>query len=192
MTMIGSLMSWNPHIISDVIVKGEPPKLTEERLYGGAALYNIYTTSDDRYIVLSGAEEKFAENLLTALGRPDLIALCRQPWGEKQDPVKEFLRTSFASKTQQEWVEWLEGIGVCYAPVLDLHESWNQSYMREVGIIETGSDGVDRLGTAIRFSGEPGRPSDKLSTVGEDTDDLLKSLGFSSGERSSLYKSGVC
>ena len=192
MTMIGSLMSWNPHIISDVIVKGEPPKLTEERLYGGAALYNIYTTSDDRYIVLSGAEEKFAENLLTALGRPDLIALCRQPWGEKQDPVKEFLRTSFATKTQQEWVEWLEGIGVCYAPVLDLHESWNQSYMREVGIIETGSDGVDRLGTAIRFSGEPGRPSDKLSTVGEDTDDLLKSLGFSSGERSSLYKSGVC
>ena len=192
MTMIGSLMSWNPHIISDVIVKGESPALAEERLYGGAALYNIYTTSDDRYIVLSGAEEKFAENLLTALGRPDLIDLCRQPWGEKQDPVKEFLRTSFVTKTQQEWVEWLEGIGVCYAPVLDLHESWNQPYMREVGIIETGSDGIDRLGTAVRFSGEPGRPSDKLSTVGEDTDDLLKSLGFSAGERSSLYKSGVC
>ena len=77
--MVDALMSWTPHILSTVIAEGRAPDLATERLYGGAAFYNVYRTADDKYIVLAGAEMNFVENLLNALGRPDLIAVCRLP-----------------------------------------------------------------------------------------------------------------
>lgn len=148
MAMTDSLMSWNPHIVSEVIAHDRSPDLAAERLYGGAAFYNVYATADERYIVLSGAEMNFAENLLSALGRPDLIDVCRAPWGPAQDPVKQFLHATFATRTLAEWDAWLADKGVCYAPVLNLHEAWQQGFLRERGMIEAGADGVERLGYA--------------------------------------------
>jgi len=192
MSMTDSLMSWNPHIVSNVLAAGEPPDLERERLYGGAAFYNVYATADGRHVVLSGAEMNFVENLLTALGRPDLVDVCRRPWGPEQDPVKAFLTATFATRTLDEWDTWLADKGVCYAPVLNLHEAWQQGYLRERGMIETGADGVERLGTPVRFREEPGRASDKLAELGADTNAILERLGYTEAERRRLRDDGVC
>ena len=88
--------------------------------------------------------------------------------------------------------DWLADKGVCYAPVLNLQEAWQQDYLRERGMIETGADGVERLGTPVRFRDEPGRPSDKLANLGEDTDALLERLGYDSAARRALHDDGVC
>ncbi|MEM7542296.1 MAG: CoA transferase [Pseudomonadota bacterium] len=192
MAMTDALMSWQPHIISDVIANERAPELHNERLYGGAAFYNVYRTKDDRHLVLSGAEMNFVENLLNALERPDLIDLCRQPWGAAQDPVKDFLSATFATKTLNEWRTWMEDVRVCYAPVLDLHEGWHEPYLRERGIISTGADGVERLDTPVRYREEPGGPSDQLSELGEDTDAILERLGYTSEQRQQLRDAGVC
>ena len=192
MSMTDSLMSWNPHIISNVLAADRPPDLERERLYGGAAFYNVYRTADDRHLVLSGAEMNFVENLLTALERPDLIELCRLPWGPDQDPVKTFLSETFATRTLTEWDAWLADKGVCYAPVLDLHEGWQEPYLRERGMISKGADGVERLGTPVKFQSEPGTPSDKLSELGGDTDALLERLGYDATQRQRFKDNGVC
>lgn len=192
MAMTDSLMSWNPHIVSEVIAHDRSPDLAAERLYGGAAFYNVYATADERYIVLSGAEMNFAENLLSALGRPDLIDVCRAPWGPAQDPVKQFLHATFATRTLAEWDAWLADKGVCYAPVLNLHEAWQQGFLRERGMIETGADGVERLGTPIRYRAEPGRASDYLAAHGADTDRVLERIGYAADARQRLYDDGVC
>ncbi len=192
MSMTDSLMSWNPHIVSEVLAHARPPGLARERLYGGAAFYNIYATADERYIVLSGAEMNFAENLLSALGRTDLIELCRAPWGPAQDPVKQFLRETFATRTLAEWDAWLADKGVCYAPVLNLHEAWQQGFLRERGMIEPGIDGVERLGTPIRYRAEPGRPSEYLAAHGADTDRVLERIGYAADARKRLSDDGVC
>lgn len=192
MAMTDSLMSWNPHIISSVVAEGKAPDLTRERLYGGAAFYNVYATADNRHVVLSGAEMNFAENLLTALGRPDLIECCREPWGPAQDPVRDFLRETFATRSLAEWDAWLADKGVCYAAVLDLNEAWQLPYFRERGIVERGADGVDRLGTAIRFAAEPGQVSDRLAALGADNEMLLERLGYDAAARARLADDGVC
>lgn len=192
MAMTDSLMSWNPHIVSEVIAHERPPQLAHERLYGGAAFYNVYATADERYIVLSGAEMNFAENLLTALGRADLIDTCRAPWGPAQDPVKQFLGKTFATRTLAEWDAWLADKGVCYAPVLNLHEAWQQDFLRERGMIEAGIDGVERLGTPIRYRAEPGAPSEYLAAHGADTDRVLERIGYTADARKRLYDDGVC
>jgi crotonobetainyl-CoA:carnitine CoA-transferase CaiB-like acyl-CoA transferase len=192
MAMTDSLMSWNPHIVSNVLVEGRPPELERERLYGGAAFYNVYETKDERHLVLSGAEMNFVENLLSALGRPDLIEVCQRPWGPDQDPVKDFLTETFATRSLAEWNGWLADKGVCYAPVLDMNEAWQEPYLRERGMVAAGADGVERLGTPVKFKAEPGMPSDKLSELGDDTDALLKRLGYDAAERLRLKNEGVC
>src|SRR5215813_325924 len=147
--MTDALMSWTPQILSSVLADNRPPDLGQERLHGGAAFYNIYRTADDGHIVLSGAEMNFVENLLTVLGRPDLIPLCREPWGPAQDPVKRFLAETFATKTRDEWDEWLADKGLCYAPVLNLQEAWQREQLRARGMVLRGPDGVEHLGTPV-------------------------------------------
>lgn len=189
--MVDTLMSWTPHILSSVIADGRAPDLATERLYGGAAFYNLYRTADDKHIVLSGAEMNFVENLLNALGRPDLIAVCRLPWGPAQDPVKRFLEETFATRTRDEWDRWLADREVCYAPLLDLQEAWSQDLLRERGMIVKGDDGVENLGTPIIFRREPGKPSCELAAHGEDTDEILERLGYDPARRASLREAKV-
>lgn len=190
--MVDTLMSWTPHILSPVLGEDKAPDLSSERLYGGAAFYNIYRTKDDRHVVLSGAEMNFVENLLNALERPDLIEICRRPWGPAQDPVKDFLAATFATRTRDEWDAWLRDKGVCYAPVLDLHEAWQDDNLRAREMVLTGEDGVEHLGTPIKFREEPGCASHQVPGHGEHTDALLERLGYDAAEISELKRTGVC
>lgn len=189
--MVDALMSWTPHILSPVLAEDRAPVLARERLHGGAAFYNIYRTADERHIVLSGAEMNFVRNLLEALGRPDLVDLCRAPWGEAQAPVKQFLAETFATRTRDEWDRWLADKGVCYAPVLDLHEAWHQPLLREREMVTTGPDGVEQLGTPVKFRHEPGNPARPLPGLGEHSDRILERLGYDEAERRRLREQGV-
>ena len=190
--MVDTLMSWTPHILSPVLADDRAPDLASERLHGGAAFYNIYRTKDDNYIVLSGAEMNFVENLLTALERPDLIEVCRAPWGPAQNSVKDFLAETFAKRTRDDWDKWLEDKGICYAPVLDLHEAWAQPYLRERDMVLTGEDGVEHLGTPLKFRDEPGKARHNVPRHGEHTDDILRRLGYDDAGIQRLKESGIC
>ena len=133
----------------------------------------------------------FVENLLNALGRPDLIAVCRLPWGPAQDPVKRFLEETFLTKTRDEWNRWLADKTVCYAPVLDMKEAWGQDVLRDRGMIVRGDDGVENLGTPIFFRNEPGKPSCKLAPQGANTGEILERLGYDEAERARLRAAKV-
>ncbi|TAN08916.1 MAG: CoA transferase [Burkholderiaceae bacterium] len=189
--MTDALFSWMPHILGNVIRNGESPDLERERLYGGAAFYAVYRTQDGKHLVLSGAEMNFVENLLNALGRPDLIDVCRRPWGPEQEPVKAFLRATFATRSRDEWDRWLADKGVCYAPVLDLHEAWRQPALRERGMVLKGADGVENAGTPIRFRREPGQPRLQFAGQGADTDAILRWLGYDDAAQAALRERKV-
>ena len=192
MAMLDSLMSWTPHILETVVAEDRAPELAAERLHGGAAFYNVYRTKDDQYLVLSGSEMNFVENLLNALGRPDLVEVCRRPWGEPQAPVKRFLEETFATRTRDEWDEWLSDKRVCYAPVLDLKEAWHAKALRDRGMIVAGPDGVENLATPIKFTEEPGEPSFGCAEQGEHTDMILERLGYDAAAREKLHAAKVC
>ena len=189
--MMDTLMSWTPHILSSVVAEGRAPNLANERLYGGAAFYYLYRTADGKHIVLSAADMNFVENLPNAPGRPDLIAVCRLPWGPAQDPVKRFLEETFLTKTRDEWNRWLADKTVCYAPVLDMKEAWGQDVLRDRGMIVRGDDGVENLGTPIFFRNEPGKPSCKLAPQGANTGEILERLGYDEAERARLRAAKV-
>jgi len=97
-------VSWLVNIVSPVFAERRELNSADERSLGGNAFYRIYRCADDRYLTLGGAELKFVEKLLSALGRPDLVQLCRLPPGAGQDRMKEFLAARFAEEAAFVWM----------------------------------------------------------------------------------------
>ena len=151
--MFDSLLPWGAHIAGSALAGGPSPRSDNQRSLGGAAFYNVYDTEDGRHVVLGGREIKFARALLTALGRPDLIALAEAEAGEAQAPLIAFLRETFRSRSRDEWDAFMADLDVAYAPVLDFAEGFAQPHIAERGLL----NGV-HIAPAIRFAGETYTP----------------------------------
>lgn len=154
-TMYDTLLSWTAHLSGSVLANGKAPTTREGRSIGGAAFYNVYETKDGRFIALTGREVKFATNLLTELGRPDLIELCELDDCVAQEPVKEFLKDAFAQKTQAEWIEILEPMELGWAPVLNMAEAFEIEHAVARKMLVTDDHGIRHVGNPIKFVEEP-------------------------------------
>lgn len=150
--MFDSLLPWCAHTAGGAIAGGESPRSDNQRSLGGAAFYQVYSTADGGHIVLGGREEKFAGNLLTALGREDLIPYGSAPAGE-QGPLIAFLTDTFASRSRDEWVAWFADKDVAFAPVLDFREAFDQPHVRQRGLL-VEHDGAHHIAPAIRFESQ--------------------------------------
>jgi crotonobetainyl-CoA:carnitine CoA-transferase CaiB-like acyl-CoA transferase len=155
--MFDSLLPWCSHTAGSAIAGGASPQSMQQRSLGGSGFYNVYATSDGKHIVLGGREMKFVENLLNALGRPDLIALGEAPAGE-QGALIDFLRETFAQKSRDEWVAWFHDKDVAFAPVLNFREALDEPHIAERGLwIE--QNGAHQIAPAIRFKSYAWTPS---------------------------------
>ncbi|MCM0033662.1 CaiB/BaiF CoA transferase family protein [Sandarakinorhabdus limnophila] len=151
--MFDSLLPWGAHIAGSALAGGPSPRSDNQRSLGGAAFYNVYDTEDGRHVALGGREIKFARALLTALGRPDLIALAEAEAGPAQAPLIAFLRETFRTRSRDEWDAYMADLDVAYAPVLDFAEAFAQPHIAERGLL----NGV-HIAPAIRFAGETYTP----------------------------------
>jgi crotonobetainyl-CoA:carnitine CoA-transferase CaiB-like acyl-CoA transferase len=167
------------------------PVARHERTWGGNAMYRVYETKDGRFIVLGGAEIKFATNLLTALGRPDLIPLCNLPPGPGQDPVRDFLSETFLSRSQTEWVDWMAGKDIAFAPVNTLPEGLDDPQARHREMVVEDARGWEHLGIPIKFADEPGGIHFDPPAHGEHSEAILRTLGYSDAELALMKADGV-
>ena len=147
--MFDSLLPWCAHIAGEAIMGNAAPRSAQQRSLGGAAFYQVYATKDGKHVTLGGREIKFATNLLTALGRPDLIPHAERPAGEQGELIA-LLRNTFATKTRNEWVAWFADKDVAFSPVLDFREALDQPHIGERGLLIEG-DGGHMIASAIRF-----------------------------------------
>jgi crotonobetainyl-CoA:carnitine CoA-transferase CaiB-like acyl-CoA transferase len=172
-SMHDTTLSWLPNSTGAVFAENRPPVVKEERSWGGHSFYNIYETGDGRWVVLSGVEHKFVRNLLTALGREDLIPIATQPPGPAHAPVKAFLSEMFRTRTRAEWETWFKGRDVCFAPVLDLAEGFRHPQVEAREMLIRDGDGNPHIGNPIKFRHEPARLVTKLPRLGEHNDEFL-------------------
>ncbi len=164
--MFDSLLPWCAHTAGEAIAGGAAPRSATQRSLGGAAMYQVYATADGQHIALGGRESKFAVNLLTALGRPDLIAHAERPAGEQLELIA-FLRATFAGRTRDEWVRWFADKDVAFAPVLNFREALDQPHVAERGLL-VEHEGAHQIAPAIRFADghwQP-RPAPELNADG--------------------------
>jgi len=190
-SMQDAIIAWLPNALGPVFAEQRSPVAKDERSWGGAAMYQIYRTADNRHLVLGGSETKFAENLLTALGREDLIPLCKEPPGPVQDPVKDLFRRIFSAKPLDYWNQWFAGMDVCYAPVRDLHSAVHDEHLCLREMLLYDDRGNEHLGVPVRFTEEPAAPDFNLPAVGEHSRQVLTEIGYSQERVQALLDTGT-
>ena len=177
-SMHDSALSWTPNITGPVFAHGRAPVPKHERSLGGGAFYNIYRTRDGRHIVLGAQELKFVRTLLGEFGRPDLVALAERGPGPHQQPLIDFLRERFATRSRDEWVEWFAGRDIGFAPVKDLREAFDDPQAEARGMRLRDADGLEHIGLPVKFRDEPGTPRFTLPAIGEHNRLILRTLGY--------------
>jgi crotonobetainyl-CoA:carnitine CoA-transferase CaiB-like acyl-CoA transferase len=154
-------------------------------------MFRVYETSDGRFVALGGAEIKFARNLLSALGRPDLIERCELPPGPGQQPVRAFLEATFKSRTQAEWTAWMADKDVALAPVKTLREGLDDPQVRHRQMVVADPRGWEHIGVAIKYEDEPGRIDFGLPKFGQHSEDILRGCGYTDAELAAMQARGV-
>jgi len=146
----------------------------------GSHYYDVYETSDGKYIAIGSIEPKFYAELLRLTGLQN-EELPRQNDQSAWPTLKERVTKVFRTKTRDEWCRLMEGSEVCFAPVLTMQEAPNHPHnrLRETFV---EANGVIQPAPAPRFSRTPSAIQGPPSSPGEHTEAALRDWGFSAAE----------
>jgi alpha-methylacyl-CoA racemase len=107
--------------IDDVLATGTEQLPGQAPLSGRYACYDVYRTSDDRWLAIAAIEAKFWANLCRALGLDEWIEA--QYDDSSQDQARAALTATFLTKPREEWVALLAAADTCVSPVLTASEA---------------------------------------------------------------------
>ncbi|MFZ5596208.1 MAG: CaiB/BaiF CoA transferase family protein [Bacillota bacterium] len=187
-SMYDSCFSWQ-HIHASFLLSGLEYGAGEGMLSGAAPCYNLYRTSDGRYIGIGAVEPHFWAGICKAINREHLIE--RQfSTGEEAEEAKGELQELFSSRTLDQWMEVLGGL--CVTPVLSLRESLAQpqAVHRDV-LVKGGGDGLVQLNSPIRGPGLDQPGAGYGPGPGEHTDEVFLEMGLDKDQIKALYEKGA-
>jgi alpha-methylacyl-CoA racemase len=146
-------------------------------LDGGAHFYEVYETSDGKYISLGAIEPQFYAALLETLGE-DATYFQNQwdmdNWPAMQEQMSEIIK----GKTRDQWDAVFAGVDVCYAPVLAMSEVRHHPHHQARGtFIDDGE--YWQPAPAPRFSRTKAELRGPSARLGQHTEDILREFGFS-------------
>jgi alpha-methylacyl-CoA racemase len=121
---------------------------------GGSHYYNVYETSDEKFICIAAMEQKFYAELLGKLGLNEDEEFAQQENTSLWPRLKWRLAKIFRSRTRDQWCDLLEYSDTCFAPVMSLAEA-----PRHVQALARGSfvqlDGVAQPAPSPRYAFSP-------------------------------------
>ena len=142
-------------------------------LGSGAPFYDVYETSDGRWMSVGGLEHRFWGIMTGLLGveLPDRNDIREWP------ALRKVLAETFAQKTQAEWTEIFEGTDACVAPVVPLVEAYEHPHNVARGTY-VERDGLTQPAPAPRFSATPATLTTPPAKPGADTKAALTAWGI--------------
>jgi alpha-methylacyl-CoA racemase len=157
-------------------------------LDSGAPFYDVYETSDGRWMSVGGLEPQFYAAMEQLL-EPWLD----EPLPDRNDPrqwpaLRTRLATVFAARSQSDWIGTFEGSDACVAPVVPMHEAATHPHHVARGTY-VERDGLVQPAPAPRFSATPAELGAPPSAPGADTRTALTAWGIADVE--ALIADGV-
>jgi len=154
-------------------------------LTGRYAYFNIYETSDKRYISLGASEMKYWKKFCSVIGKAEYIDLHKRL--DRQEEMIRGIQSIIKQKSQQKWMQIFD-TDMCCAPVLNLKEvsEHPQIQNREMIIRLKNFKGSDQdmvlTGLPIKLSESPGQLKFKFPGLGEHSRQILEEAGFTCDE----------
>jgi crotonobetainyl-CoA:carnitine CoA-transferase CaiB-like acyl-CoA transferase len=177
--------------LGEYIATGKEPERGSEMLSGLLPNYRVYETKDGKYVVLAALEEKFFQTFLRQIGREDILKNMARNEAGYAATVRELERV-FKSRTYAEWAPLFENPDICFCGVSSLGEMLEDQHLRERGtVIEIDHPKLGKLpviGSPFHFSETPVSYRLAPPAMGEHTEEVLKSAGFSLAEIEQLKK----
>ena len=160
---------------------------------------NIYKTADGKWICLSASTQAMAEKLFYAINRPDMISDERFASNSLRlknvAELNAILADYIGALSQTDCLAHFQNAGVTVAPIYDMADIEQDPHFHERNVIvelpdaEMGTVPVHNI--SPRLSHTPGAFRRPAPQLGEDTDSILKELGFSIAEIQEMDDKGI-
>ncbi|NWI60548.1 AMACR racemase, partial [Calyptomena viridis] len=163
----------------------------ENLLDSGAPFYEIYKTSDGKFMAVGALEPQFYKELIKGLGLDSNDLHTQMSFSDWPEMKKKFA-SIFAQKTQAEWCRVFDGTDACVTPVLSLDDVASHQHNKQRSSFIKNDQGEISPRPAPLLSRTPAVPSHKRDPfVGEHTEEILLEYGFTKQEIAKLYSDKV-
>jgi len=192
-SMFDGSLSWLALVAAAMFAGGGVPGRGELPLAGAVVCYRPYRCADG-YVTLGALEPKFWAAFCRGVGREDLVEHAFDPPGSD---AHQAVCDVFASRTREQWRLFASEHDCCLEPVLDFDEAMRSALVasRDM-VVELEQPGarspVRLLGAPIKLSRTPADPTRAPGpALGEHTQEVLASAGYSTQEIASLHEAGA-
>lgn len=179
--MTRCVVPWMSLYLSQYAADGTVPERGTTKAGGHFACYNIYETSDGRYVTIGAAEPKFFAKFCDIVGKPHL-SKTQYDEGPNRVAAIEELRQMFKENTQQHWADLLMNENVCFTPVRSFDEVISDEGITANGLVGAYEHPVE--GSVVNIGFPVDIPGVELSDVkpapgyGADTKRYLEMAGY--------------
>lgn len=154
--------------------------------------YSVYKTKDGRYLSIGTIEPKFWQKMCRLINLPELES--RQFDFAHSAEIKEKLAVAFAGKTQAEWLELIGKDEFCVTPIRTLQEALDSSLTTEQSqMLVTKKEDFGNytyVKSAAKLSDTPGTIRKRAPYLGEHTQEVLESAGYTKEEIAAMHEKG--
>lgn len=182
------------HAVSGIgcLVGAPEPGYATEILNGGS-LYGFYRTACGRHISFGGLEPQFLATFLERLGLSEYVPRLMEPGitGELREKVAEVV----ASRDLDHWVRVFSDVDACVEPVLGVREAFESPHAVARGIVVEvpgpGGRPIRQVACPVKFSGFEPKYLRCGPALGQDTREVLASLGYTPGQVEDMEAQGI-
>ncbi|KAK6509890.1 Kinesin-like protein kif20a [Arthrobotrys musiformis] len=186
------------NIASSVLVSGKRDGGRWGTAHPSIVPYEAFPTSDGS-ILLGGGNDRLFGILCNKIGYPEWASDERFVTNEKRVEYRYILVPMIGEETKrrttQEWLEIFEGSGMPYAAVNDVYDTLHHDHVLARDMVKEvhheACGPIKLINTPFKFSDAEVSIRHAPPTLGEDTNDILQELGFTSDQIDGLKTEGV-
>jgi alpha-methylacyl-CoA racemase len=160
-----------------------------DMLTGGRPNYNVYRTSDGRYLAVGALEERFWAVFCETIGRPDLAAK-HDTAGPEADAVTASVAAILAKQPLAHWSKVFAEVDCCVSPVLTMGEVLADPQFRARGMV-VEADGMPQFALPLKVDDFLFTVDRMAPSAGEQSDEILREIGYDDAAIAALRESGV-
>ena len=151
-------------------------------LHGDFPFYTVYQTKDNKFLSVGIIESKFWREFCKALGLSELVQK-QITIGKEREEVFHKIQEKILKKTQKEWMEKFSNFDTCVMPVKSFAEATQDPQIKIRNMVVEMDHPIlgkiQNIASPIKYSRTPLTIRSFAPKTGQNTEEILESLGYS-------------